>query len=216
MKRIAFIVTIAAATFSASAGVLRAQTLDDRQVQFGVMGGLTNPAGDLSTAASHSANAGGLVSIATPVPHLRFRVDGQWQQISGKPFGGAYLACIDCAGDFTERNYRMFNATANAVVSARLGARVNAYGIGGLGVYRLRGTSITHQGTLVVSQSSSETRFGFNGGAGLSAKLGHVDTFFEVRFHQLFGTTSYYSDGYYSGGLPGAFQFVPISIGVIF
>ena len=215
MKRIALIVAAAAAFLSASAASLCAQALDDRQVQFGLMGGLTSPAGDLSTAASHSANAGALVTIATPVPHLRFRVDGQWQQLSGKPFALSEL-CIGCGSDYTQRNYRMFDATANAVVSASFAAPISVYGIGGVGVYRLQGTSVTHQGTLVVSENSSDTRFGFNGGAGVSAKLGGIDTFVEVRFHQLFGRTSFRSDGRYTGGLPGAFQFVPISVGVIF
>jgi hypothetical protein len=85
-----------------------------------------------------------------------------------------------------------------------------------VGVYDLRGTSVTHQGDLVASVASSSTRFGFNGGVGTSVRLGHVATFFEVRFHQLVGRTSFSSDGYHDGGLPGAFQFVPISVGVIF
>ena len=42
----------------------------------------TSPAGNLSTAAAHSGNLGALVTIATPMPHVRLRMKGHWQPLS--------------------------------------------------------------------------------------------------------------------------------------
>ena len=82
-------------------------------------------------------------------------------------------------------------------------------------MYDVRGTDVTHEGALFVTQNSRATRLGFNGGAGLSVRFGHVATFVEARFHQLLGSHTYESDGF-EGELPGAFQLVPISVGVVF
>ena len=179
------------------------------------MGGLTSPAGDVSTAATHAGNAGVLATIRTPVRRLHFRVDGQWQQITGRAYG-ASLNCVSCTATFFQRNYRIVDATANAVYGGTLSGPVRVYVIGGVGVYDVRGTDITRENDRVVSTNSSVTRFGLNGGVGTSVKVGHIATFFEVRFHQLVGPTSFRSDGYHDGGLPGAFQFVPISAGIVF
>jgi hypothetical protein len=215
MRRISFVMVAATAVLSLSAKSLRAQSLDGRQIQMGLMGGLTSPAGDLSSEATHAGNAGALVTIATPMSHLRFRLDGQWQQMTGKRFGGA-LACIGCVGYYAQRNYRILDATANAVYGRTLSGPVSVYMIGGVGVYNLRGTTVVHQGTLRVDASSGATRLGLNGGIGASWRLGHVATFIETRFHRLLGSTSYRADGLYNEGLYDSFQFVPISVGVVF
>jgi opacity protein-like surface antigen len=216
MNRVSLVAVAAIALVSAPASSLRAQSLDDRVVQVGLMGGLTSAAGNLSTPTTHAGNAGALVTVGAPSSHLRFRLDAQWQQLSGKSYGGA-LECPGCVGTFRHRNYRVLDATANAVLQGTLAAPVSVYVIGGVGVYGVRGTTVIRQGDLVASGSSSATRFGLNGGVGTSVRVGNIATFFEVRFHQLVGHISYSSsDGYYDGGPPGAFQFVPISVGVVF
>jgi hypothetical protein len=215
MDRLSFGIVASMAALSLSAGSLRAQSLDGQHVQMGLMGGLTSPAGDLSSEATHAGNAGALVTFGTRASHLRFRLDGQWQQMTGKRFGGA-LACIGCVGYYAQRNYRILDATANAVYGGTLSGPVRVYMIGGVGVYNLRGTTVAHQGTLRVDASSGATRFGLNGGVGASWRLGHVATFIETRFHRLFGSTSYRADRVYNEGLYGPFQFVPISAGIIF
>jgi hypothetical protein len=217
MNRVSFATVTAISIVAIPAASLRAQSLDGRVVQVGLMGGLTSAAGNLSTSTTHAGNAGALVSVGTPASHLRFRLDAQWQQLSGKPFGGAELECPSCVGSTRQRNYRVLDATANAVFKGTLSGPVSVYVIGGVGVYDVRGTTVVQQGDLVTRSNSGATRFGFNGGVGTSVKVGNVATFFEARFHQLVGHISYSSsDGYYDGGPPGVFQFVPISVGVVF
>ena len=215
MRRNSFVAVAAAAIAVAVATPLQAQSLDGRPIQLGLMGGLTSPTGNLSTSVNHAGNAGALVTIGTPVPHLRFRVDGQWQQMAGRTYDPS-LACVGCGGGYTQRSYRMFDATANVVYGGSVAKPLNLYVIGGVGLYDLRLTSAHHEGELVASGASSATRFGFNGGVGASVRMGHVATFVEARFHQLVGRPSFTSDGFYQAGLPGPFQFVPVSVGVVF
>ena len=131
MDRISFLAVVVMAIVSAPAATLHAQSLDGRQVQVGLMGGLTSPAGDLSPAATHAGNAGALVTIGTPLSHLRLRVDGQWQQITGKRFGQS-LACIGCTATTRQRNYGILDATANVVYGGTLSGPLSVYAIGGV------------------------------------------------------------------------------------
>jgi hypothetical protein len=215
MHRNSFVAFAATAIVVAAAPSLHAQSLDGRPIQVGLMGGLTSPTGSLTTSVNHAGNAGALVTIGTPVHNLRFRVDGQWQQMAGRTYDPS-LACVVCRGSFTQRNYRMFDATANVVYGGTVAKPLNLYVIGGVGLYELRLASTHHAGEFVASAASDATRFGFNGGVGASVRLGHVATFVEARFHQLVARPSLTSDGFYQDGLPGPFQFVPVSVGIVF
>lgn len=214
MNRISFVAAAVITVVAAPAPQLRAQTFSGRPVQVGLMGGFTIPAGDLSSAANHSGNAGALVTIGAPESHLRFRLDAQWQRITGNA-NYAGLSCPSCVIFSYQRNYRVLDATANAVYGGTVSRSVSLYMIGGVGVYAVRGTSIIRQDDLVVSESSSATRFGFNGGVGMSVRLGHLATFVEARYHQLLGSRAYENDGL-NGPVPGAFKLVPISVGIVF
>lgn len=215
MHRNSFVAFAATAIVVAAAPSVHAQSLDGRPIQVGLMGGLTSPTGSLTTSVNHAANAGALVTIGTPVHNLRVRVDGQWQQMAGRTYDPS-LACVGCGGSYTQRNYRMFDATANVVYGGTVAKSLNLYVIGGVGLYAFRLASTHHAGEFVASAASDATRFGFNGGVGASVRIGHVATFVEARFHQLVGRPSLTSDGFYQVGLPGPFQFVPVSVGIVF
>ena len=215
MRRLSFSAAAALITVTAAAASLHAQSFDGRTVQFGLMGGFTKPVGELSTSADLSGNAGALVTIGALGSRVRFRLDGQWQGMTGKVNAETQLLCVDCSSFSYRRNYRVFDATANAVVAGSFASNAKAYVIGGVGVYHVRGTNRIRQDALFVTQSTGATRFGFNGGVGLSVRLGHVATFVESRYHQLLGSHTYENDGF-NGPLPGAFQFVPISVGIVF
>jgi len=213
VHRISFVAALGlSASFAAAA--LPAQSIDGHSIQFGVMGGRTKPVGDLSSAANNDWNFGGLVMFGAPESTLRFRLDGQWQQIAGKTSGGALL-CVPCAHFAYARDYRVLDATANAVVNTAISPSTRLYLIGGLGVYGARGTDIVIQDELHVRQSSTVTRFGLNGGAGVSFKMGHHSGFVEARYHNLFGSNAFESNGI-TGDTPGSFQFIPINVGIVF
>jgi opacity protein-like surface antigen len=215
MNRISLVAAAVTIAVSAHPTSVRSQSFTGRPIQVGLMGGFTKPAGDLSPVSDHSGNAGVLVTFGAPVSHLRFRLDGQWQQITGKVNGGGQLTCVSCTSTSLQRNYRILDATANAVYGGTLSGPVSLYVIGGVGVYGVRGTTLIHQGDEHTSESVSATRFGFNGGAGASVRVGHVATFIEASFHQLVGSNAYANNGFY-GQQAGAFQFVPINVGIVF
>ena len=193
----------------------RAQSIGGSPIQFGVMGGLTKPVGDLSGATNNDWNLGGLLLLGDPESKLRFRLDAQQQQLAGKVSGGSQLMCIGCTGTSYSRDYRVLDATANAVLSGALSRSTRIYLVGGLGVYNARGTNIVVQDALVVHQSSSVTRFGVNSGVGVNFKMGRHAGFVEARYHNVFGNNSFERDGI-NGDAPGSFQFVPVNVGFIF
>jgi hypothetical protein len=213
MNRNSFVAVLGLAA-GAITSALPAQSIAGTPIQFGVMGGRTKPVGDLSAAANNDWNFGGLVLFGAPESTLRFRLDGQWQQIAGKSFGGSLL-CIGCVSTVRARDYRVIDATANAVLGTAISRSARLYVIGGVGVYNARGTNIVIQNTLHTSESSYVTRFGLNGGAGVSFKLGSHSGFIEARYHNVFGNNSFESDGI-NGGTPRSFQIVPINVGLVF
>lgn len=215
MNRFSFIAGAVIMLVSAPFPTLRTQSFEGRQLQFGLMGGFTKPIGDLSPSTTHAGNVGALMTLGAPTSRLRFRLDGQWPQITGKTNSVPQLACPSCSFSTYRRDFRVLDATANAVYSAKLSGAVGLYAIGGAGVYDVRGTVLVHQGSLVASERTAATRLGFNAGAGMSFRVGHLATFIEARVHSLVGSHAYENDGF-DGALPGAFQLVPVSVGIIF
>lgn len=210
MIRVSFV----AALMLAAATPVSAQSIAGTPIQFGVMGGRTKPVGDLSSAANNDWNFGGLVLLGAPESRLRFRLDGQWQQMEGRVNGGALL-CIGCTGLRYLRDYRVLDATANAVFSGAISGSAKVYLIGGMGIYNARGTNVLVNDALLIRQSSSVTRLGLNGGAGVSFKMGRHAGFVEARYHNVFGSNSFESNGI-TGDIPDSFQFVPINVGFVF
>jgi opacity protein-like surface antigen len=210
MKRSSFIAVL---VFAMSPS-LAAQKIAGTPIQFGVMGGLTQPIGSLAGAANNDWNLGALVLFGAPESRLRFRLDGQWQKVDGKPNGGR-LVCVTCGHTAWLRNYRVLDATANAVFSSALSKSANFYLIGGMGVYNARGSNSEYPNAQVGPHQESVTELGLNTGAGANFRIGHHTGFAEIRYHDLLGSASFEDNGLTSDK-PDSFQFVPISVGFIF
>lgn len=187
---------------------LSAQSTLSGGLHFGIMGGETKPVGNLSAYADHDWSAGALLSIAAANSPVSFRLDGQWQQIRGRRFSGAFL-CVGCPSFIEGTDFRVLDATANVVYSVAIAAPTKLYVIGGMGVYNQRATDISSDVRL------SRTRFGINAGAGVSFQLFHVATFAEARYHDIIRGGSFGAFGNAYGG-PNTFQFIPINVGFIF
>jgi opacity protein-like surface antigen len=218
MRRKSFVAAVLIAT-SVHASSLGAQSFPGRPIQVGLMGGFTLPAGDLTLNSNHAGNAGALVTFGGPHSRLRFRLDGQRQQLTGKTFGGDPVPGSGgfSTESFRQRDIRILDATANAVLSGALFRSARVYVLGGVGLYNVRETTRFYGGELLSeSSAASGTRVGLNGGIGVSAHLGRVATFVETRYHRLFGSATFEKNVGFIDKVPGAFQFVPISAGIIF
>ena len=210
MNRISFV----AAGLIAIAAVptLPAQSLAGTAVQFGFMGGAAKPVGDVAFVTHLDWSLGALVSIGAPESHLSLRVDGQWQQLAGiQPIVGAELVCLGCQNPPPPRaqSYRVLDVTTNAVYSFAPTASTSFYLIGGVGAYNER------QYDPASEESASVTRFGFNGGAGVSFRVFKHKTFVEARYHNIVGAHSFAS-GEFENNRSQTFQFVPINVGFLF
>ena len=173
-----------------------AQVAVSSPVRFGVTGGLTVPTGSLSDYSGTGWNAGALVDVGFPLLPLGFRVDAMWQQLPGK-----------LASDGLSTATRFIDGTLNATYSFGGLSAVNFYFIGGLGVYNVRmearQTTYPPAGAFTQTTTSSETRFGLNGGAGVRFRLSGMSTFIEARWHDVFTSGR-------------SAQIVPVSVGIVF
>lgn len=210
MNRVSFIAVLLLAV----ASPLSAQSVADKSIQFGVMGGRTQPIGSLAGAANNDWNFGALLLFGAPQSRLRFRLDAQWQQVAGKPNGGI-LVCVTCGHTAWLRDYRVLDATANAVFSSPVSKTANFYLVGGVGVYNARGTNREFPTAQVGPHTTSVTGFGINTGAGVNFKVGRHEGFVEARYHDLIASDSFEDNGFTSDK-PDSFQFVPISVGFVF
>lgn len=208
MKRISIVVATMGILIIASTSPLSSQVISGTPLHFGLMGGAVKPVGNLSAYADHNWSAGALLSIGKDDAPLRFRFDGQWQQVKGRRYGGS-LDCVICHGVIEGTDFRVLDATANVVYSVAVSAPTHLYFIGGLGVYNERATDIS------TDASVNRTRFGINGGAGVSFHFFHKSTFVEARYHDIVRGGSFGSYGNVYEG-PNTFQFIPINVGVMF
>ena len=134
-----------------------------RRTTFGFAAGATVPVGDLADATSTGFHALGSLAISgsasTP---LGFRVDGMYNNLSGKSSGP----------DVT-----MWTVNGN-LVFAFPGMTATPYLLGGAGWYN---TKTDEDG------AESSNNFGLNGGVGVRFVLSGFSTFAEARFHHVFG-----------------------------
>lgn len=209
MKRFPLVCLVVALLAGMTADTLAAQ--DRRIVHLGLMGGATNPVGDLSPFTSHDWNVGALVSIGAIDSRVHFRIDGQWQQLTGtQPSGVEHLMCVSCQGppQPNAQDYRVLDLTSNVIYDFSRSSKRSFYVIGGIGAYSERQTDRGN------GARESLTRFGINGGAGISFSLGRVRPFVEARYHDIIGGHSFA----YGTNYPAtkSFQFVPINVGIVF
>jgi len=121
---------------------------------------------------------------------VSFRVDGMWNQLSGKTLEGATEALP---------SVRTMALTANAAYTLP-GVAVRPYVIGGVGMYSSKAD---------VDGAESSSDFGLNGGVGVRFALGGLSTFAEARFHNIFVKDEL-------SGEKANVQFSPITFGIQF
>jgi hypothetical protein len=174
---------LASALFTTSA---QAQT----SMQFGIGGGATLPLGDFADEAS-SLGFHGLVNAEFQPENLPvgFRIEGMFNRISFNddlPVDG---------------NFQIISGTANVVYTFMTAeeSKFHPYLIGGVGMYNFKAN-------VDDADSDSETKFGFNAGAGFNVAMGGAAVFIEGRFHQIM----------LGDDAGGNVNMVPISIGVRF
>ena len=162
MKR--FLVAVAGLTLSAAvAAPASAQATEDlRTIRFGVQGGLSMPMGDFGDVAKSGFIIGGLVDARpASLPFgLRFNVDYQNWGVDS---------------DLVDGSFNMFSGTAAAMFTVPTTGGISPYVLGGVGMYSI-GCS---------EDCDRETEFGFNLGGGLNFNLGTMDTFAEIRYHNV-------------------------------
>jgi opacity protein-like surface antigen len=171
--------------------MLGAQAAHAQGMSFGFGGGVVVPTGTLSDGTSTGYTGSALVRLQPPASPVGFQVDAFYTR-----FG------LDGGVD---GHSRMIGGTANAVFAFPGASLARPYLIGGVGVYNGK-TTITGLGS-----SDSQTKFGFNAGAGFDFGLGKAKLYAEARFHAIMkGVT----DG--TTGDEKAAYMIPLTVGLRF
>lgn len=200
MTRTAISAAVLGLILSATASSVSAQAIVSSPVRFGIMGGATMPLSDFSDAAKTGWNAGILMNIGVPLVPVSFRIDGQWQQLTGKTFDFG-------KGGTTHDDFRIIDGTANVVYTFGAALPAKFYLIGGAGVYNV------HVKNDDLDVSASSTKFGLNGGVGFKFQLTGFSTFIEARYHNVIHGSNI---GDVGNSDAKSLQFVPISVGITF
>jgi len=169
----------AALTFAAilfAAPVLHAQT------SFSIAAGAAIPVGNTSNGLNTGYNVTAGIGIKPPLAPIGLRIEGAWNQMDGK---------AAAAG-----SSRILAGIANVTLSGAGMPIPMGYLIGGVGMYNF---SVSD----AAIKPPSETKVGFNVGAGLNFPLTGFSTFLEARFHYISASGT-------------SFKFVPITFGLKF
>jgi opacity protein-like surface antigen len=200
MKRSAINAAVLGLILSAAAAPVSAQAIVSSPIRFGIMGGATVPLSDFSDNAKTGWNAGILMNIGVPLVPVSFRVDGQWQQLTGKDFDAG-------KGFITHDDFRIIDGTANVVYTFGAALPTKFYVIGGLGAYNVRVKNDD------LNANASSTKFGLNAGVGFKFQLTGFATYIEARYHNVIHGTAV---GDVSSDNSKSLQFLPISVGITF
>ena len=173
-----------AASLTASTLVAHSAQAQASPIAFGITAGATKATGDFGNAVDLGYHAGGLVQWTGPEFPIGIRGDVVYHRFSEKGSGGG--------------TDNILAGTVNGVYMFPMGpgAQISPYLIGGVGFYHLSASCTD-------CTSSSENKFGLNGGGGLSFPLSGFSAFVEARYHHIF------TDG-------GSTSMVPISVGIVF
>ena len=154
------IMTVAMAVGAVAAPATHAEA--QRRTTFGFAAGATIPTGVLGDATSLGFHALGTLSISgTATSPLGFRIDGMYNNLSGKNSGP---------------DLSIWTVNGNLVYAFPGGLTATPYLIGGAGWYNLKADE----------SDESTNEFGINGGIGVRFPLSGFSTFAEVRFHNIF------------------------------
>ena len=154
--------------------------------EFSLGGGVDLPLGDFDKVAKLGFHGLAGVSVVPANSPVGIQVDGSYSQLKDDA-----LLNVD--------KYQLIYGTANVVYKFKTSeeSRFRPYLIGGGGVYNFKSKGDA------TGIDASETKFGFNAGAGFDIKTGSAGLFVEGRFHDVFTTG------------PNV-KFIPLTIGVRF
>ncbi|MFL5635962.1 MAG: hypothetical protein ACJ79F_04545 [Gemmatimonadaceae bacterium] len=153
-------------------------------------GGAAIPVGKLSDTQKTGYN--GLVAIAIGVADLPYgvRFDGIYNDLLRS------TSSVPSGGGSGNSNLRVIGGLAN-LVYAFPGTTAKPYRLAGAGLYNVKAN---------VAGAKARKDFGFNAGLGATFGLGPFAMFVESRYHSVSSDTA-------NGGV---FQFVPVTIGLMF
>lgn len=146
--------------------MLSAQTAYAQAMSFGVGGGVVVPTGTLADGVGTGVSGTALLRVQPAASPLGFQVDASYSR-----FG------VDVGDD----HFRMLTATGNAVYAFPSASTARPYLIGGVGLYNSKAS---------IPDAESQTKFGFNAGAGFDFGLGKAKLFAEARFHAIMKGTA--------------------------
>jgi opacity protein-like surface antigen len=159
-------------------------------VQFGLGGGLIAPVSDYATVDKVGWHGTVMLNFSIPLSPVSVRVDGLYGQTTHKDIGTTPVP----------GKSKLIGGLANAVWHVPVSApMVKPYLLGGVGVYHLQVTLPS----AVPPVDTSETKFAWDFGAGLSLGAGPAHFFVEGRYITI----------QESGG---STKFIPVTVGVMF
>ncbi len=146
------------------------------QTRFGVGAGMVLPqnndidgSGNPGYAYLDKSGFLGEAQVIFPVGPVGIRVNGQYTSTSHKDQSGTAIG-----GTSTS-----LGGEANVVYNFKMGGSLTPYVTGGVGFYNMK-VKADVGGTTVFD--SSDSKVGFNGGAGVEYKLSSLSLFFEARY----------------------------------
>ena len=163
-----------------------------KQISFGVSGGASLPMGDLADVADVGFNVTGHIALKLEGKPFHLRGDVSYDKWNAKKDGGdsenvdASLSALGFTGNLI---FPLGDASASA----------RPYLLGGGGFYRLKAAA----SAFGVGVSTTDTKGGVQGGAGIEFKLSGMSTFLEAKYVNVF------SDG-------GSTNWIPITFGIKF
>ena len=159
-------------------------------LQFGLAVGDSIPTGDAKHDFKNGYRGTGLVAIGTPQANVGVRLEASYDVMKFKN-----------QSDFPDFSgkAKIASGTANLTLSPFHMQVLAPYFIGGGGVYNFKVSSNSTLG----ANSATQTKFGWNAGAGVAFGLGRTHLFVEGRYHSI--STS-----------GQRFTFIPVSVGLVF
>jgi hypothetical protein len=175
--------------FCSSGAIVPSPAFGQKTYALGFGGGAAIPVGKLSDTQKTGYNA--LVAFAIGVADLPFgvRLDGIYNNL-------AHTKVASGGTSTTAADLRVSGALAN-LIFAFPGSSAKVYIIAGGGLYHSKSD---------VSGAKAQNNFGVNGGLGATFGFGPFATFLESRYHSISR----------SEAKGGVYQFVPITVGVLF
>ena len=177
---------IALAALTAAIVLAPAAAQAQSPVKFGLAAGATFPTGDLKDVTDWGYHVTGSITGKPMLSPVGIRGEVMWNRLTGKDFETTL-------GTIKGEDVNVLAGIVNAEIGMS-GIGVKPYLIGGVGMFRFSSAG---------SNSDSETKFGFNIGAGLDFGLAGFSAFTEARFH------SVQTDAFTS-------NFVPVTFGIRF